>query len=204
MAKATPEELAMHQSAQQDETTFDKLANSLEGNNSATDNTANGDHDTDTITTPPKRKRGRPSNAEKALSDVLEKENPGAAVGAAVEASKPGRKPKAGVKPTGEALGKQLVGLHALVAMVLQLPVMQISPEEGASLGSAIVAVCDEYGLSVTGKTGAALQLLGAMGMIYIPRVFMIKAMQAQATAAPQAAADGSNVHQFHPGNGGN
>jgi len=35
--------------------------------------------------------------------------------------------------------------------------------------------VCDQYSLSVDGKTGAAIQLLAAAAMIYAPRAFMIK-----------------------------
>jgi len=203
MAKATAEELAMHQSAQADEPTLSQLADALEsGNNAATDNTAAGDQAADTVT--PRRKRGRPSNAERALNETLEKETPGAASAEQPQANKPGRKPNKKAAPTGEALGKQLVGIHALAAMFLQIPEVQITEQEGVTLGNAVVAVCEEYNLSVSGKTGAAIQLLAAAAMIYAPRAFVIKARIDQNRAAQARPvnpdAPGSNVHAFNPG----
>lgn len=198
--KATPEELAMNASAAEElaaQTLLDeKLA---EGKGEAVDQTKPGDIDEDTVK--PTRKRGRPSNAEKALTETLEKETPGAASGDAPSSNKPGRKPKAKSSTTGEALGKQLVGVHALAALMLQLPEIQLKEEEGVQLGNAIIAVCDEYGLSITGKTGAAIQLFAAAAMIYAPRAFFIKArldtQRAQAQAAQNNPAQTGNIHDF-------
>ena len=199
--KASPEELEMHAKARDEEAAAALLQEKIaEGNGEAVDQTKPGDIEADTVK--PQRKRGRPSNAEKTLSETLEKETPGAAIGDAPSANKPGRKAKGKTPATGEALGKQLVGVHALAALMLQLPEIQLKEEEGVQLGNAIIAVCDEYGLSITGKTGAAIQLFAAAAMIYAPRAFVIKArldnQRAQALAAQNATAQAGNVHDFN------
>lgn len=73
-----------------------------------------------------------------------------------------------------ETLGKQIVGIHHVIAMMTGTPEMQISDDEGLALATGINAVCEEYGLSLSGKTGATIQLVGAAGMIYVPRLVMI------------------------------
>jgi len=165
MAKATPEELAMHQLAEKevDETT-EKLLSQPEPEIPTA-------LEPETPVEAPKRKRGRPSNAEKVIHETIAATADGAA-------NKPGPKPakKTGGKTADPALlGKQLVGIHALAAMFTQLPELQLSEQEGEQLGAAIINVCDQYSLSVDGKTGAAIQLLAAAAMIYAPRAFMIK-----------------------------
>lgn len=86
-------------------------------------------------------------------------------------------------------LGRQIVGLHALIAVATQMPEMQITDAEGEMLARGVTAVAEEYGLALTGKTGAAIQLFAAAGMVYVPRLVMIKAKLAAQRAA-QAAAD--------------
>lgn len=127
--------------------------------------------------TPPKAKRGRPSNAEMAL-----RESVGAAGGkseGATGGAKRGPKPKGKTSDAG-TLAKSLVGIHALASMVTGIPEAQLSEAEGEALAAGVIAVCDEYGFSIDGKTGAAMQLFGACAMIYGPRVFMFKARQAK------------------------
>lgn len=196
--KASPEELAMNESAAEELAAL-TLEGELEKKAPAIDNTGSGDIETDTVK--PKPKRGRPSNAERALTDSLEKETPGNAGATENVGNKPGRKPGKKSTPSGEALGKQLVGIHALAAMMLQLPEVQITEQEGVALGTAVVAVCEEYNLSVTGKTGAAIQLLAAAAMIYAPRAFMIKARLDAARAAHEASQSVpvGNIHDFTP-----
>lgn len=122
---------------------------------------------------PPKRKRGRPSDAERALKESLGV--PGAETGGA----KRGPKPKAkGSDPS--TLAKSLVGIHQLAAMVTQIPEAQLSEGEAQALAEAVIAVCNEYGLSIDGKTGAAMQLFGACAMVYGPRVFSFRMRMAQ------------------------
>lgn len=99
--------------------------------------------------------------------------------------AKPGRKPKKVVVTDAEktALGKQIVGLHLIASMTFGIPELVIQEAEGELLASAIVNVAEEYGLSLGGKTGAAIQLVGTAAMIYLPRYF---AMQNRVTHAQQ------------------
>ncbi len=126
------------------------------------------------------RKRGRPkgstnkaNTSEKPeIEKLLDEQN-----GTVPESEKPQAKkrgPKGGTKASVEAMANQLVGVHQLVAMVTGIPEIQIAPQEGVALAGAIQNVCDEYGLSISGKTGAALQLLAAAAMIYGPRALAI------------------------------
>lgn len=125
---------------------------------------------------PVKRGRGRPKKTETVekpqIEQILDEQN-----GTAPESEKPQAKkrgPKGGTKASVEAMANQLVGVHQLVAMVTGIQEIQIAPQEGLALAGAIQNVCDEYGLSISGKTGAALQLLAAAAMIYGPRALAI------------------------------
>lgn len=102
-------------------------------------------------------------------------------------AAKPQQKkrgPKTGSKTDVAAMAKQLVGVHSLVAMITGIPEVQLHLQEAEQLASAISNVCDEYGLSISGKTGAALQLAAAAAMIYGPRALVISSKIAAAKAA--------------------
>lgn len=176
--KANPDELAMHKAAEKDVDA--ELEKQLQTPTVAVVETA---EETTFTQEPPKRKRGRPSNAEKALEDVLQKENVGDDSVKPGVTNKPSRKSggsKSGIMDP-VALGEQLVGLHALAAMFTQIPEFQIKPEEGANLAAAVVAVCQEYNLSLSGKTGAGIQLMAAAAMIYVPRVLHFKSRISQA-----------------------
>lgn len=104
-------------------------------------------------------------------------------------ASKPTRNKKKGSMDSS-ALGQQLVGVHQLAAMILGVQELQLSPDDGAALGKAIVAICEEYNLSIDGKTGAGLQLFGVAAMIYIPKYFMFRHRIAHETAQALANAN--------------
>lgn len=124
----------------------------------------------------PKRKRGRPSSAENALREsVAGVEGQSTSSGGA----KRGPKPK-GKNSDPSTLAKSLVGIHALAAMITGIQEAQLSDGEGQALAEGVIAVCDEYGFSIDGKTGAAMQLFGACAMIYGPRVFAFKMRMAQ------------------------
>lgn len=143
------------------------------------------------IAQPVKRGRGRPckTDAEKAAG----KDSP--------------KKSKARVAQDTEELGSQLVGLHKLAALMTGLPELEISSIEGQMLAGGINAVCQEYGLSLGGKTGAAIQLIGALGIVYMPRLVVIqKRMQAEHQKAEEnrtvdvnaTVADVSNASAFN------
>lgn len=121
----------------------------------------------------PRRKRGRPTDAERAL-----RESVGAAPtgdGAATGGAKRGPKPKGNKTSDPAVLARSLVGIHQLGAMLLQIQELVITEDEGKGLADAVTAVCEEYGLAIDGKTGAAMQLFGACAMIYGPRYFHFK-----------------------------
>lgn len=140
---------------------------------------------------PAAKKRGRPSNAEKAArasgtstAETIERGSTASAT--------PGRKPSKNSKRVtatdAKALARQLVGLHQLGVLVSGIPEVAIDLDEGEILAVGIVAVCDEYDLSIDGKTGAALNLLGACAMVYGKRIFQINARMAAQKKARQNA----------------
>lgn len=127
-----------------------------------------------------RRGPGRPRKDGGSTAPVSPVEIP---AGSAQPKGKPGRKPKKTVMDAAarSSLGKQIVGLHMVSAMAFSIPELVITEQEGELLANAIAAVSEEYGLSLTGKTGAALQLVGTGAMIYLPRFF---AMQKRVNAA--------------------
>jgi hypothetical protein len=144
----------------------------------------------------PKRGPGRPPKDQRSGTNAEDLLAQAVGGGEASSAKKPGRpagKTK-GADPI--ALGNQLVGIHQLISMFTGTPEMQISPEEGKALGEAVVGVCNEYGLSVDGKAGAAIQLFAACAMIYAPRVMMIRMRYAQEALARQNEAN-ANVPTY-------
>ena len=114
---------------------------------------------------PPKKRRGRPPK------------NPIPETGIPGEEKKPTEKPKRRGKFDAEStarLAKQLQGIHMMAAQVTQLGELMISDQESAMLADALVNISAEYGLELSGKTGATIQLLGTAAMIYLPRFHVI------------------------------
>ena len=111
----------------------------------------------DIIQLTPKRGRGRPPKTETVGSDTVKKTV----------------KRKASVNSV-DNLSKQIEGLHIIAASMTGIKVLIISPNESSMLASSIITVCDEYNLSIDGKTGAAMQLLATAAMIYAPRIISI------------------------------
>ncbi len=135
---------------------------------------------------PPKRRRGRPTDIERQL-----RESVGAAPsgdGTATGGAKRGPKPKVKTVSDPAVLAKSLMGIHQLGAMLLQVPELQLSEDESKGLADAVTAVCEEYGLAIDGKTGAAMQLFGACAMVYGPRYFHFKMRIAKESAQREQA----------------
>lgn len=135
-------------------------------------------------TTPPQIRRGpgRPrKDAPVSPSDAA----------AAGSAPKPARgRPKKGVTFSGDdvaAMAKQVQGLHQLAALATGIPELELQREEAEMLGVAIARVCEEYGLSLSGKTGALLQLAAAGAMIYAPRLSAVASRVKQQAQAKRA-----------------
>lgn len=177
--KATPEELEA--AGKLDAALALEEETALTGNVSPTVEpeapTVAGNTPEESITAPsgdtPRRKRGRPSDAERALRESVGAAPTGDA--GITGGAKRGPKPK-GTKVSDPAvLARSLVGIHQLGAMLLQVQELVITEDEGKGLADAVTAVCEEYGLAIDGKTGAAMQLFGACAMIYGPRYFHFK-----------------------------
>ena len=155
---------------------------------------------TDENTITPPRKRGRPSNADLAARAAQGggPVPPSAALSATPvpDASLPGKRgPKPGRRKKGMSvedqsnLSRQIIGLHQIAAMATGIPELQVGEKEAELLASALANVSAEYGLSLSGKTGATLQLLGVAAMIYLPRLSALK------TRVAAKKAQGASLH---------
>lgn len=124
---------------------------------------------------PVKRGRGRPP--KNAAAGGPAKESPSGS------APRRGRPPKSDKKVYSideiKLMGKQLVGLHVMVAQIGGIPELMIDEQSGELLAQSIINVADQYDLAIDGKTGAALQLAMTAAMIYGPRALAIRARMA-------------------------
>lgn len=135
--------------------------------------------------TPPKR-RGRPPKNPPANGDPSSVGNDNASAKRG-----PGRpKKKNKVSFSGEdldALAKQVMGLHQLASIATGIPELTISEQESKMLGGSLATVAEEYGLELSGKTGAMFQLIAVCGMIYVPKFAVLKTRVAEAKARREA-----------------
>ncbi len=115
---------------------------------------------------PPKKRRGRPPK-----NPELSEEKIGADTGA----KKRSYKKQTNDAPIDSAnLAKQIQGVHIAAATITGLRELVISEGESVMLAESLVAVSREYGLAISGKTGATIQLIAAAAMIYAPRFIVI------------------------------
>lgn len=121
------------------------------------------------ITAP--KKRGRKSNAER---EALGLANKVTGAGSTRSHKKDGKK-SVYSKDSEEKLAAQIQGIHAIGSMISGIPELAIGEKEAEMLASAVMAVAAEYNLELSGKTGAAIQLLAACAAIYVPRLIMVK-----------------------------
>ena len=75
-----------------------------------------------------------------------------------------------------------------MAAMATGLELLAISGEEAEILASGVQGLMAEYGFEATGKMAAWLTMLGAVGIVYGPRVLHVRAMRQKAIAEQQAA----------------
>jgi hypothetical protein len=145
---------------------------------------------------PVKRKPGRPvGGGAKKTEELLHQ-----TIETGEVPAKRGRKPtaketKSHIDPG--KLGNQLVGIHQLAAMFTNTPELQLTDAGGRALGEAIVNVCNEYDLNISGKTGAMMQLLATSAMIYAPMFMAIRFRYAQEELA-RAQANPTPYDQTH------
>lgn len=84
-------------------------------------------------------------------------------------------------------LAKQIEGLHILGAQISGIPEIMLSSADSQALATSVLAVCSQYDLSIDGKTGALLQLLGTVSIIYVPRFFAFKKRTTENTVIENA-----------------
>jgi hypothetical protein len=136
------------------------------------------------ITPPAARGRGRPRK-DAAAAPVSPSE------ASAAKSTPKASRGKKGVKFEKDdlsQLSKQIQGLHELMSLASGIPELRLETQEAEMLGSAVANVCEEYDLSLSGKTGALLQLLAAGAMIYVPRLGRVSARVKHQAAAAKAA----------------
>jgi hypothetical protein len=130
-------------------------------------------------TDPPKKRRGRPPKNPQLQQETV---TPGAK-------AKPGPKAKKTIYGSDEIgiMGRQLVGVHQIVAMVTGIPEIVIQEPEANLLAQSVANVANEYGLEIDGKTGASIQLFMTVAMIYGPRFLQFRARSKQAQQNAQS-----------------
>ena len=141
------------------------------------------------VSPPVKRGRGRPPKNPQA-SNGAGNEIPGNAAPVAKRGRPPSKLKGLSIEAQAN-LAKQIQGLHFIAATATGLPELQISDQEAAMLADGIAAVSREYGLSMDGKTGAALQLIAAAAIVYAPR---FKSINNRAKQAANQATETQNV----------
>jgi hypothetical protein len=130
--------------------------------------------------TPPKPRRGRPPKNPGPLPEQKVGET---------TAKKPGRpKSRATLDDAQIAnMARQIQGLHMIAAQATGLPELGITEKESTMLAHSIALVSAEYGLSMSGKTGAMLQLIGTAAIVYLPRMGAINQKIKQRQAEKRA-----------------
>lgn len=124
------------------------------------------------------KKRGRPRKDATVTQENIQNGTQAAA--------KPTRQKKGKSAEEIANLGKQLVGIHQMAAMLTGFPELAIGEPEGQMLANGIIGIAEQYDLSIDGKTGAALQLFAAAAMVYAPRAIAINARLKAAKTSTQ------------------
>lgn len=81
----------------------------------------------------------------------------------------------------GEKLfAKQLVGAHAILALISGAPIeiIGITDEQGEEIASAVLALMAEYKIKPNPKAVAWANLIGVMGVVYAPKAIMLYALR--------------------------
>lgn len=74
-----------------------------------------------------------------------------------------------------DQIGKQVAAAHIVVGGVVGIPELAITEQEGAVLARAVSEALSELGVVVSQSTLAWVNLVGALGMVYVPRVIAYK-----------------------------
>lgn len=135
-----------------------------------------------------KPRRGRPPGSKNKVVESRETPEP-ININAANEKRR-GRPPGSGTRKTVDksALAKQLLFAHAVAAQITKIPDIAIDSGEADILSGAITNLMIEYDIALSGKTAAMMGMLGAVAIVYGPRVVLItdKIKRAKANAKAQ------------------
>lgn len=123
---------------------------------------------------PVRKRRGRKPKNETA---------PAPESGPTVEADKPVRRRSRKVNANSV---QQIIGIHKMISMLPGMEVFAIQENEAQILAEGMQGIADEYGVTMSGKTGATLNMVAALAMVYGPRGYMLY-QQHKATTAPPA-----------------
>ena len=116
---------------------------------------------------PPKKRRGRPPNSSKILDEkAIGNEGP--------KEKRTYKKKSDAFIPNVDNLARQIQGLHFIAVKMSGFQELAIDEKEAVMLAESIVNVAREYDLSMSGKTGAMIQLIGVSAMVYLPRLILI------------------------------
>lgn len=130
---------------------------------------------------PAKRGRGRP------------RKHADAGTGGETRAES-GEKQKRPSKLDLDLFASQLQGFHLMAAQLLKNPLLEITDKEAKQLASALKDIMAVHSINVSPSTLAYAKLIGAVGMIYGPRVAMMTA----AKAAERKAKENATVFDQH------
>lgn len=125
---------------------------------------------------PTRRRRGRKPKNETAPA-------PEAAPGAESPENKPTRRRSRKVNANSV---QQIIGIHKMISMLPGMEIFAIEENEAQILAEGMQGIADEYGVTMSGKTGATLNMVAALAMVYGPRGYLLY-QQRQAAKAPPA-----------------
>jgi hypothetical protein len=80
-------------------------------------------------------------------------------------------------------LGRQLVGVHKLAAVMTNAPIIAITDDEGEKLGESLADIADYYGLTASRGAQLWISLAGTCAAVYGPKIFMMKIAKETAKA---------------------
>ncbi len=146
-----------------------------------------------------RRKRRTKAEMEAALGNVPDGETAGDYVSAG-EASTASLEPvkkrgRKGKKTAPHVLAGQIRALHMIAANMTGVGEILLSDPEAEMLAGSIVEVMEQYDFSPSGKVAAIIGLVGALGVVYVPRLMLVRqrAMAGKARSiTPQAPAAGN------------
>jgi hypothetical protein len=139
--------------------------------------------------------KGRPRGAAKDRATVrplhAQADDAAAAPNATDGTPKRRKGPSAVKREDVEALARQVMGGHMIVAQFTGIPELVLTEQEAVAVSSSILSTASQFGVDLSdgGKWMAMLGMVATLGMVYVPRVMAIqvRARTARASGAAKA-----------------